>query len=110
MPSAKLHYDGWVAIPATMRRRLGVDTGDKLDLELTENGLLLRNPNSGPVEVTSQAPVEAKPSNSNVSKTRANPARAAIKRMRGGGKSQEKPNSGLALPDQLRARGRRKSA
>jgi bifunctional DNA-binding transcriptional regulator/antitoxin component of YhaV-PrlF toxin-antitoxin module len=37
-----LHYDGWLALPADARKHLDVATGDRVEFELTEAGLLLR--------------------------------------------------------------------
>lgn len=47
MTKLKIHYDGWVVLPAAVRRRFGVTTGDQLDAEWTPNGLLLRSAHSG---------------------------------------------------------------
>jgi bifunctional DNA-binding transcriptional regulator/antitoxin component of YhaV-PrlF toxin-antitoxin module len=38
-----LHYDGWITLPAEARQHLDVTTGDRLDIEFTETGLLLRS-------------------------------------------------------------------
>ncbi|HEX2526166.1 MAG TPA: AbrB/MazE/SpoVT family DNA-binding domain-containing protein [Geminicoccus sp.] len=43
MPTIQLHYDGWLTLPAEARRHLDVATGDRLDIELTKAGLLLRS-------------------------------------------------------------------
>jgi AbrB family looped-hinge helix DNA binding protein len=42
LPTIQLHYDGWLALPAEARKHLEVATGDRLEIELTENGLVLR--------------------------------------------------------------------
>lgn len=47
MTKLKLHFDGWLALPATARRRLGVTTGDQLEAEWTDGGLLIKNPKVG---------------------------------------------------------------
>jgi bifunctional DNA-binding transcriptional regulator/antitoxin component of YhaV-PrlF toxin-antitoxin module len=43
LPTIQLHYDGWLALPAEARQHLNIATGDRLDIELTEAGLLLRS-------------------------------------------------------------------
>jgi bifunctional DNA-binding transcriptional regulator/antitoxin component of YhaV-PrlF toxin-antitoxin module len=42
LPTISLHYDGWLALPADARKHLDIATGDRLELEFTEAGLLLR--------------------------------------------------------------------
>ena len=40
MARVKVHCDGWIALPATLRRKLRLATGD--ELEPTAGGVLLR--------------------------------------------------------------------
>ena len=42
MPTLKLHYDGWVALPAAVRQQLGLNSGNKLDVDLVEGAIVLR--------------------------------------------------------------------
>jgi len=42
MSTVRLNYDGWLALPATVRQRLGLITGDRLDLELVDGVITLR--------------------------------------------------------------------
>jgi AbrB family looped-hinge helix DNA binding protein len=35
MTKVRINYDGWLALPAAVRERLGLSTGDELELELT---------------------------------------------------------------------------
>src|SRR4051794_26178011 len=42
MPTLKLYYDGWLALPAGLRQKLGLDTGDRLEVELIDGALMLR--------------------------------------------------------------------
>ena len=69
MTKLKIHYDGWIALPASARRRLGVTSGDELTLDFNDGGLTLRPPGekSAPSADTepmdkngSTAPAEAK--------------------------------------------------
>ena len=36
MPTIKLHYDGWLALPAALRQALGMNSGDRLVAELVD--------------------------------------------------------------------------
>jgi bifunctional DNA-binding transcriptional regulator/antitoxin component of YhaV-PrlF toxin-antitoxin module len=42
MPTIKLHYDGWLALPAGLRQALGLNSGDRLEAELVDGALVLR--------------------------------------------------------------------
>ena len=46
MPTLKLHYDGWLALPAGLRQKLGLKC-DRVEAELVDGGLVLR-PVAGP--------------------------------------------------------------
>src|SRR4051794_4480327 len=43
----KLHYDGWLALPAALRRRLGLDKGTALEVELVDGTIVLRPSGEG---------------------------------------------------------------
>ena len=42
MTTLKLHYDGWLTLPAGLRDRLGLKTGDYLQAELVDGAIVLR--------------------------------------------------------------------
>jgi bifunctional DNA-binding transcriptional regulator/antitoxin component of YhaV-PrlF toxin-antitoxin module len=42
MPTLKLHYDGWLSLPAALRRNLGLNSGDRLEAELIDGAIVLR--------------------------------------------------------------------
>ena len=42
MTTLKLHYDGWLALPAGLRQALGLNSGDRLEAELVDGTLVLR--------------------------------------------------------------------
>lgn len=42
MTRIKVHYDGWIALPAAVRRKFRLVTGDELELEQTADGIMLR--------------------------------------------------------------------
>ncbi|MGD9510633.1 MAG: AbrB/MazE/SpoVT family DNA-binding domain-containing protein [Geminicoccaceae bacterium] len=64
MPTLKLHYDGWIALPAGLRRALDLNSGDRLEADLVEGTLVLR-PASGTRSTRARAevaePVEPSP-------------------------------------------------
>src|SRR3954454_13301982 len=43
----KLHYDGWLALPAALRQKLGLDKGAELELELVDGAIVLRPSDEG---------------------------------------------------------------
>lgn len=42
MPTLKIHYDGWIALPAALRDDLAVKTGDPLHVEVIDGAIVLR--------------------------------------------------------------------
>ena len=42
MPTVKIHYDGWICLPASLCRALGLSKGDRLAAELVDGALALR--------------------------------------------------------------------
>src|SRR5688572_33283889 len=42
MPTVKIHYDGWICLPASLRWTLGLSNGDRLVAELVDGALALR--------------------------------------------------------------------
>lgn len=42
MPTLKVHYDGWLSLPARLRQALGVNSGDRLEAEVVDGTLVLR--------------------------------------------------------------------
>src|SRR4051794_9593213 len=43
----KLHYDGWLALPAALRRKLGLGNGAALEVELVDDTVVLRPSREG---------------------------------------------------------------
>jgi bifunctional DNA-binding transcriptional regulator/antitoxin component of YhaV-PrlF toxin-antitoxin module len=43
----KLHYDGWLALPAALRRKLGLGKGVALEVELVDGTIVLRPSSEG---------------------------------------------------------------
>src|SRR4051794_31962042 len=42
MPTLKLHYDGWIALPASLRTSLALRSGDRLEADLVDGAIVLR--------------------------------------------------------------------
>src|SRR3954470_14609256 len=42
MATLRIHYEGWVALPESFRRKLGLERGDDLEAELVEGTIVLR--------------------------------------------------------------------
>jgi AbrB family looped-hinge helix DNA binding protein len=42
MSTVQLRYDGWVTLPAAALKKFGLSTGDRLEVELTNNAIVLR--------------------------------------------------------------------
>src|SRR3954468_22873609 len=42
MATLRIHYEGWVALPESFRRKLGLERGDALEAELVEGTIVLR--------------------------------------------------------------------
>jgi bifunctional DNA-binding transcriptional regulator/antitoxin component of YhaV-PrlF toxin-antitoxin module len=42
MPHVKMHFDGWIALPEAVRRKLHLATGAELEAELVGDGVMLR--------------------------------------------------------------------
>jgi AbrB family looped-hinge helix DNA binding protein len=105
MPKVRLNYDGWLALPADVRKKLGLATGHQLELELVGGVIVLRPIGTvGPASAdrpAAQPPVEALP-----------PEPGAVPEptvKRGPGRPRKVPAS-VALPPTLKARGARRKA
>src|SRR3954469_13198953 len=42
MPTLKLHYDGWIALPFSLRTGLALQSGDRLEADLVDGAIVLR--------------------------------------------------------------------
>ena len=47
MAKLKLHYDGWLALPAGLCQQLGLKTGDRLEAEIVDGAVMLRPAKAG---------------------------------------------------------------
>src|SRR3954451_11983072 len=53
MATLRIHYEGWVALPESFRRKLGLERGDDLEAELVEGTIVLR-PGKGSAKVVQE--------------------------------------------------------
>jgi AbrB family looped-hinge helix DNA binding protein len=99
MSTVQLRYDGWLALPTEVRQRLGLTSGDRLEVKLTGDAVVLRRTQKAsaseraaaePVPAAAQPPVAT--------------PEPAVKR--GPGRPRKTPVA--ALPPILKTRGRRK--
>jgi AbrB family looped-hinge helix DNA binding protein len=42
MPTVKLHPEGWLSLPADVRRKLRVESGQTLEVQVVGNSVILR--------------------------------------------------------------------
>jgi AbrB family looped-hinge helix DNA binding protein len=107
MAKVRVHHDGWLALPAAVRERLGLSTGDELELEVTGGGVFLRPVRSGGTadEAAPEPVTTAEPS---VPATPPAAAAAAPMVKRGPGRPRKTPLP--VVPPTLKARGGRRKA
>ena len=112
MTALKLHYDGWLKLPASLQHALGTATGDLLEVVAAEGGLVLRKaatPASTTIEATSPsatAPAPAAPPAAEIPALRQRSR--SRKAVTAASASKPSPAGSIALPPTLRAAGRRK--
>src|SRR3954447_1472782 len=104
MSTIQVHYDGWLALPEAVRRKLGVATGDRLEVEGADGAVVLRpsrqadvvTPAAPEAQVAAEQPLEAEP---------ASVAAPTTPVKRGPGRPRKVP-ADVALPPSPQARGR----
>src|SRR4051812_1816180 len=107
MTTIRVNYDGWLSLPTAVRRKLGLITGDQLELELSEDGITLRPVRPG-TTADEAAPEPAATAEPSVSATPPAAAAAAPMVKRGPGRPRKTPLP--VLPPTLKARGGRRKA
>ncbi len=111
MSKVQLHYDGWVTLPAAALKKLGLVTGDRLEVELTPDAIVLRRGQkvSAPERVTAEPlPMAAQAPVATPEPVAAVAPSPVVKR--GPGRPRKTPPSAAALPPSLKTRGRRRKA
>ena len=106
MAKVRVNHDGWLALPAAIRKRLGLSTGDELELELSDGDIVLRPVRSRSV-AGEAAPVPATMAEPSVPSTPSAAAATAPMVKRGPGRPRETPRSPAA---DARRGGRREAA
>src|SRR3954470_19016469 len=108
MTRIRINYDGWLALPTAVRQKLGLTTGDQLELELSEGSIVLHPVRSGaadhitPEPVTTAAPpVSAAPEL---------PAAAAASPIVKRGPGRPRKTALPVVPPTLKARGGKRKA
>ena len=113
MSTIQMHYDGWFTLPAAARQKFHLTTGDRLEVELAGDTIVLRparctaaSGRAATAEPTPAAPEES----AVVAEPAAAPAPVAEPvAKRGPGRPRKVP-AAAALPPGLKTRGRRKGA
>jgi AbrB family looped-hinge helix DNA binding protein len=108
MPNIRLKYDGWLMLPVAARQKLGLSTGDELEIEISGGTIVLR-----PARTTAGAdrsPGEPAAPAVVPQLAAAEPAPTAVSPpvKRGPGRPRKAP--AVPLPPALKTRGRRKAA
>ena len=100
MSTVQLRYDGWVTLPVAALKKFGLSTGDRLEVELTSDTIVLRRAQKS--SASEQATAEPVPQDAQPS---AATPETAVKR--GPGRPRKTPVA--APPPTLKPRGRRKA-
>jgi len=105
MTKVRINYDGWLSLPTVVRQKLGLSTGDQLELELTAGSIVLRPVRSGAAEAIPAPVATAEPS---VPATPPAAAAAAPMVKRGPVRPRKTPLP--VVPPMLKARGGKRKA
>ena len=111
MSTIQMHYDGWFTLPAAARQKFHLTTGDRLEVELAGDTIVLR-PARGPAASGRAATAEPTPAAPEEPAVMAEPAVAPVPEpvaKRGPGRPRKVP-AAAALPPRPKTRGRRKGA
>ena len=107
MTKVRLNYEGWLSLPAAVRQKLGLTTGDQLELELADGSIILRPVRSG-TTADEAAPAPVAVTEPSVSATPPAAAAAAPMVKRGPGRPRKTPLP--VIPPTLKARGGKRKA
>ena len=107
MTKVRLNYDGWLSLPTAVRQKLGLTTGDQLELELADGNIVLRPVRSGAAEAAPAPVATAEPPVSTAPELPAAAAAAPVVK-RGPGRPRKTPLP--VVPPTLKARGGRRKA
>jgi antitoxin component of MazEF toxin-antitoxin module len=102
VPTLKLYYDGWLALPADVRKKLSLTTGDRLNAELVDGALVLRPSANAAPEVRIERETASAPDG--------NIDNGPAKRKPGRPRKTDLPTAAPPEPAPKRARGRPRKA
>jgi AbrB family looped-hinge helix DNA binding protein len=100
MSTIQLRYDGWVTLPAAALKKFGLSSGDRLEVEMTNDAIVLRRAQKA--STSDRAAAEPVPT--------AAPAVAMPEPVVKKGPGRPRKTPAAALPPTLKTRGRRKTA
>ena len=118
MSTIQMHYDGWFTLPAAARQKFHLTTGDRLEVELAGDTIVLRPargtvaPGRATAEQAPVAPEEPAVAAEPAAASALAPAPAPVPEpaaKRGPGRPRKVP-AAAALPPRPKTRGRRKGA
>ncbi len=111
MSTVLLHYDGWVTLPVAARQQLGLSTGDRLEVEVSGEALVLRRAvRVSASQAATEAEPEPMPEPQLVEAVAEAPAPVAPAPAVRRGPGRPRKTAVAALPQNLKTRGRRKAA
>jgi AbrB family looped-hinge helix DNA binding protein len=114
MATLKLHYEGWLALPAGLRHKLGLKSGDQLEAELVRGTIVLRragrsaSPQVLPAEPEAEPEPAAAPIAGEAKPTSAATASPATAETPPAARRTTRKPAQATLPAALKGRGRRK--
>ncbi len=108
MPTIRLKYDGWLALPVAARQKLGLSTGDELEIEVINGTIVLRPARTTAAAERSPAEPAAPAVEPQLTAAEPTPTVASPPVKRGPGRPRKTPV--VPLPPAIKTRGRRKAA
>jgi hypothetical protein len=106
MPNIRLKYDGWLMLPVAARQKLGLSTGD--EIEISGGTIVLRPARTTASADRSPAEPAAPAVEPQLAAAEPAPAVASLPVKRGPGRPRKTP--AVPLPPAIKTRGRRKAA
>lgn len=107
MRTLKLHYDGWLALPAGLRLALGLNSGDRLEAELVNDALVLRPASKARSAAPSLSSIEASVADV---PGEPSPEPAAMPAKRRAGRPRKTEGDGGQINTSVKTRGRSRTA
>jgi AbrB family looped-hinge helix DNA binding protein len=110
MTTLKLHYEGWLALPAGLRQKLGLKSGDQLEAGLVRDTIVLRpagRPTAPPERPDEPEGGSERAAAPPAGEAKSQPAAAAVKAPPAARRTTRQPFQ-ASLPAALKGRGRRK--